>query len=154
MRFMNAHRAAAGRARGKHSFGDLDSDPHGDSISSDQDNVGQTFRASLDGAVVVDGETVIPKRAEAFVKVVAIKAAGETSGKAEIKVQLESIVVGSKRYTMDSNVVLSRRGFTDSADRRVCRDWSRNWSGCWGDKRWPERRNHRCRCWCGIRSCD
>ncbi len=75
-----------------------------DSISSDQDHVGQTFRASLDGPVVVDGETVIPKRADAFVKVVAIKAAGELTGKAELKVQLESIVVGGKRYTIDSNV--------------------------------------------------
>jgi hypothetical protein len=75
-----------------------------DSISSDQDHVGQTFRASLDGPVVVDGETVIPKYANAFVKVVAIKAAGELTGKPEIKVQLESILIGGKRYTIDSSV--------------------------------------------------
>lgn len=80
-----------------------------DSISSDLDHAGQTFRASLDGAVVVDGETVIPKRADAFVKVVAVKAAGELTGKPELKVQLESVVVGGKRYTIDSNV-FSREG--------------------------------------------
>jgi hypothetical protein len=77
-----------------------------DSISSDEDHAGQTFRASLDAPVVVDGETVIPKRADAFVKIAAAKAAGELTGKPELKVQLDSIVLDGRRYTINSNVFL------------------------------------------------
>jgi hypothetical protein len=77
-----------------------------DSISTESDHVGQTFKASLDGPVVVNGETIIPKRADAFVKVAAAQASGELTGKPELKVQLDSIVIGDKRYTINSNVFL------------------------------------------------
>jgi hypothetical protein len=77
-----------------------------DSISSEQDLAGQTFRASLDGDVIVRGETVIPRRSTAFVKLVEMKAAGELTGKSEITVQLESVVVNGKRYTVESNPFL------------------------------------------------
>jgi hypothetical protein len=77
-----------------------------DSISTESDHVGQTFKASLDGPVVVNGETVIPGRADAFVKVAEAKASGELTGKPELKVQLDSIVVSGKRYTIDSNMFL------------------------------------------------
>ena len=77
-----------------------------DSISTESDHVGQTFKASLDAPVIVNGETIIPRRADAFVKVAAAKTSGELTGKPELKVQLDSIVVGDKRYTIDSNMFL------------------------------------------------
>ncbi len=76
-----------------------------DTVST-EDHIGQTFKASLDGPVVVNGETVIPRRADAFVKVVEAKQSGQISGKPELKVALDSIVVDGKRYTIDSNVFL------------------------------------------------
>jgi hypothetical protein len=75
-------------------------------ISTESDHVGQTFKASIDGPVVVNGETVIPRRADAFVKVVEAKGSGQLTGKPELKVQLDSILVDGKRYTIDSNVFL------------------------------------------------
>jgi len=75
-------------------------------ISTETDHDGQTFKASLDAPVVVDGETIIPRRADAFVKVASAKESGQISGKPELKVQLDSVVIGDKRYTIDSNVFL------------------------------------------------
>jgi len=77
-----------------------------DPISSDEDHIGQTFQAVLDGPIMVDGETVIPRRADAYVKIAEVKAAGELTGKPELKVQLDSIVVDGQRYKIDSNVFL------------------------------------------------
>ena len=77
-----------------------------DSISTETDHVGQTFKASLDAPVMVNGETIIPRRADAFVKIADMKASGQITGKPELKVQLDSIVLDGKRYTIDSNVFL------------------------------------------------
>jgi len=75
-------------------------------ISTESDHIGQTFKASLDAPVVVNYETIIPRRADAFVKVVEAKSAGQLTGKPELKVQLDSVVIDGKRYTIDSNVFL------------------------------------------------
>ncbi len=75
-----------------------------DAISSEENTAGETFRASIDGPVLVHGETVIPKYADAFVKLVAVKTAGELTGRPEVSVQLDRIVIAGKRYTVDSNV--------------------------------------------------
>jgi hypothetical protein len=85
-----------------------------DPVTSDEAHAGQTFRASLDGPIVVDGDIVVPSRANAFVKVASVKAAGELSGKPELKVQLESIVVDGERYKIDSNVFM-REGASQTA---------------------------------------
>jgi hypothetical protein len=77
-----------------------------DAISTGSDHVGQTFKASVDAPVVMNSETVIPRRADAFVKITEAKASGELTGKPELKVQLDSIIVDGKRYTIDSNVFL------------------------------------------------
>jgi hypothetical protein len=77
-----------------------------DAISTGSDHVGQTFKASVDAPVVMNSETVIPRRADAFVKITDAKASGELTGKPELKVQLDSIIVDGNRYTIDSNVFL------------------------------------------------
>src|SRR5262249_8716544 len=77
-----------------------------ESITTESDHIGQTFKASLDGPVVVNGETVIPRRADAFVKIVEAKESGQLTGKPELKVQLDSVVVDGKRHTIESNVFL------------------------------------------------
>jgi hypothetical protein len=75
-----------------------------DSISSGEDHVDQTFRASIDAPVMIDGETVISRGTDAIVKLVAVQQAGKLAGKGEIKIQLDSIMIGDQRYPIDSNV--------------------------------------------------
>ena len=55
-----------------------------DSIDSDVNNAGQTFRASLDDPLVVNGRTIADRGAEALVKVVRVQQSGRISGQEEI----------------------------------------------------------------------
>lgn len=74
-----------------------------DSINSDSTNVGESFRASLDEPLVVDGRTVVPKGANVMVKVVKVDDAGRLSGTEEVAVELSEIIVGDQRYVADSS---------------------------------------------------
>jgi hypothetical protein len=74
-----------------------------DSISSDKNHAGETFRASVDTAIVVDNQTIIPKRADVVLKLTDVESAGKLKGTSQLKVQLDRIVVGKKSYDVVSN---------------------------------------------------
>jgi hypothetical protein len=67
-----------------------------DPVDSSVDKAGQTFRANLDEPVVVDGQTIIPRHADVVVKLVEDKQAGRLSGRAELTLDLQSVVVNGK----------------------------------------------------------
>src|SRR5262249_31312580 len=48
-----------------------------DSINTDQAHANETFRASLDKDITVDGKTIIPRRSDVFVKVIEVQQAGK-----------------------------------------------------------------------------
>jgi len=75
-----------------------------DAVDSKTDHVGQTFKASLEAPVLVDGQTVIPKGADAFVKLTKVQSAGNLKGTSELQLQLDRVFVGNKSYTVTSNV--------------------------------------------------
>ena len=52
-----------------------------DGVDSERNTVGQTFAASLDEPVRVNGETVIPRGADVMVKLVDDKQSGKLTGK-------------------------------------------------------------------------
>jgi len=74
-----------------------------DSINSDSDHVGQSFKASMASPVLVNDEVVIPKNADVYVKLVEVRSAGNMSGTSQVKLQLDRIFVGAKSYVVDSN---------------------------------------------------
>jgi len=78
-----------------------------DAVDSKTDHVGQTFKASLDAPVVVDGITVIPKGAEAFVKLAKVETAGNLSGTSKVDLQLDRVFVNGKSYTVNTNTYQS-----------------------------------------------
>ena len=55
-----------------------------DGIDSQTAHPGQTFAASLDQPVMVNGETLIPRGADVVVKLVNSKASGRLTGRAEL----------------------------------------------------------------------
>ncbi len=79
-----------------------------DSISSDQNHAGETFRASIADAIRIGNHTVVPRGANAFVKLVNASSAGRVKGRSELELQLERIVVGNQSYPVASNVVAFR----------------------------------------------
>jgi hypothetical protein len=75
-----------------------------DSLSSDQNQPGETFRASVSSPVVVGGRTVLPKGASAHVKLVNVESAGKIKGRSELMLQLYRV----GNYNVKSNVVAVR----------------------------------------------
>jgi len=74
-----------------------------DSISSDKSHAGETFRASLDNPVIVDNQTIIPKRADVVLKLIDVQSAGKLKGTSQLKVQIDRIVIAKKPYDVVSN---------------------------------------------------
>jgi hypothetical protein len=62
-----------------------------ESVDSETNRVGQTFRASMDQPVMVDGQTVIPRGADAVVKLVDAKDSGKLTGRADLTLSLQSV---------------------------------------------------------------
>ena len=74
-----------------------------DSIATDRAHENETFRASLDKDIVVDGKTIIPRRSDVFVKVVEVQQAGKLKGQSELQVQLDRLFIGKQSYVVTSN---------------------------------------------------
>src|SRR5262249_15619080 len=70
---------------------------------SEKDKAGEEFRASLEDAIVVNGETIVPKGADARVRLAEEKSSGKFAGKAELTVQLLSIVSNGKTLTVQTS---------------------------------------------------
>jgi hypothetical protein len=79
-----------------------------DSISSDRNYAGERFRASVADAIRIGNETVVPRGANAYVRLVDASSAGKVKGRSELELQLDSIVVGNHSYPVASNVVAFR----------------------------------------------
>jgi len=78
-----------------------------DSVDSKTDQLGQTYKASLDSPLIADGQTVAPKGSEVFIKLTKVASAGNMKGASEVQLQLDRIYVNNKAYTVTSNVFQS-----------------------------------------------
>jgi hypothetical protein len=77
-----------------------------DSISSDHSQPGQTFRGSLSAPVVIGGRTVLPKGADAYVKLIDVESAGKIKGRSELKLQLTRVAAPNRTYNIHSAPVV------------------------------------------------
>jgi len=68
-----------------------------DDVDSDVSRVGQTYKASLDEPVIVNGETVIPRNGDVTVKLIEDKESGKLSGRAELTLALTDLTVNGKQ---------------------------------------------------------
>lgn len=76
-----------------------------DGVDSGKNQVGQTFRASLDAPLTVKNRVVIPAGAPAVVTLTNLTKAGRVRGNNEITLQLTSIEYGGKSYEINSSSV-------------------------------------------------
>jgi hypothetical protein len=67
-----------------------------DDVDSARDTVGQTFRASVDEAILVGERTVVPRGADVVVKLVEDKQSGRISGKTELTLDVVSVMVNGR----------------------------------------------------------
>ena len=67
-----------------------------DDVDSARDTVGQTFRASVDEAIVLGERTVVPRGADVVVKLVEDKQSGRITGKTELTLDVVSVMVNGR----------------------------------------------------------
>jgi hypothetical protein len=67
-----------------------------DSVDSEQARLGQTFRASIDEPVLVDGQAVLPRGADAVVKLVEDKQSGKFAGKTVLTLALQQVMANGR----------------------------------------------------------
>jgi YmgG-like glycine-zipper protein len=78
-----------------------------DSVDSKTDQVGQTYKASMDAPLVLDGQTIISKGGEVTLKLTKVASAGNIKGASEVNLQLDKLYVNKKAYTVTSNTFQS-----------------------------------------------
>jgi len=74
-------------------------------VDSESARVGQTFAASLDEPVMLNGEPVIQRGADVVVKLVDSKESGKLTGKAELTLDLVSVKVDGRMVDINSQTV-------------------------------------------------
>jgi hypothetical protein len=76
-----------------------------DAVDSDRNRVGETFQASLDEPVLLDGQTLIPRGADVVVKLVDDQESGKISGRTELTLDLVSVKVDGKIVDLNTQSV-------------------------------------------------
>lgn len=76
-----------------------------DGVDSETADPGQTFAASLDEPVMIGGDTVIPRGADATMKLVDEKDSGKLTGRAELTLVLQSVKVNGRMVDINTQTV-------------------------------------------------
>jgi hypothetical protein len=74
-----------------------------DSIDSETSQQGQTFHATLDSPLAVDGEVAIPAGYDVEGHLVEVKSAGKFAGQSVVALQLDRISAGGKYYSLQTD---------------------------------------------------
>jgi hypothetical protein len=74
-----------------------------DAIDSERNQAGQTFHATLDSPLAVDGETAIPSGYDVEGHIVDLKSAGKFAGQSLVVLQLDRIAVSGKYYNIQTD---------------------------------------------------
>lgn len=74
-----------------------------DTIDSEKSQQGETFHATLNSPLAVEGEVAIPTGYDVEGHVVEVKSAGKFAGQSLVVLQLDRISVGSKSYSIQTD---------------------------------------------------
>ncbi len=71
-----------------------------DGVDSDRNKVGDTFQASLENPLVVNGTQIAPKGSTVYGKLEQVKSAGKIQGQSELRLGLTGIVINGATYNI------------------------------------------------------
>jgi hypothetical protein len=74
-----------------------------DGLSTEKNQVGDTFHATLGAPLVVDDETVVPSGADVTGHVVDVKSAGRFAGNSALTLELTSLSLNGKTYNIQTS---------------------------------------------------
>jgi hypothetical protein len=90
-----------------------------DDVNSERDNIGETYRASIDEEVAVNGKTVIPRGADATVALIDAKKSGKIEGKTVLTLDLKYVEINGKPYDIATNGVPQMSGSRGARSAKV-----------------------------------
>jgi len=90
-----------------------------DAVDSETSQLGQTFQASLDDPIVIDGQTVVPRGADIVAKLVEDKQSGKISGRTELTLDLVSMRVNGRMIDLTTQEVTSASGSRGAKSAKV-----------------------------------
>ena len=76
-----------------------------EAVNSDTSRLGQTFRASMDEPVVINGQEVIPRGSDVLTKLVTDQNSGKIEGKTVLTLALSTITINGRTYDVTSSDV-------------------------------------------------
>lgn len=94
-----------------------------DDVDSQRDKAGQTYRASIDEPVILDGQTVIPQGADVTARLVELKESGKLTGRTELTLDLDSITVDGR------TIELATAGVSQQSESRTRETVTRSGGG-------------------------
>ncbi len=74
-----------------------------DAIDTEVNKAGESFRASLDVPIAVDGNTVVPAGADVTVEIAEAKSAGRMAGRSELKLQIVKLELQGQTYALSTD---------------------------------------------------
>ena len=90
-----------------------------DTVDSETDQLGKTYRASLDEPVVVGGETVVPRGADIIAKLVDDKQSGKITGSTVLTLDLLSMSVNGRLLDINTEEVSTSSGSRTAKSGKV-----------------------------------
>ncbi len=81
-----------------------------DDVDSERDAVGKTYRASLDEAIVVDGQTAVPRNVDVTLKLVDDKQSGKLAGRTVLTLDVVSLTVNGRQVDVQTAEIQQQSG--------------------------------------------
>ena len=90
-----------------------------DAVDSERSSVGQTFTASLDEPIVINGQTAIPRGADVVVKLVDEKESGKLTGRTTLTLDLISLKVNGRMVKVNTETVTEESSSSGARTAKV-----------------------------------
>jgi hypothetical protein len=90
-----------------------------EAVNSDTSRLGQTYRASLDEPIYVNGQEVVPRGADVLTKLVEDQQSGKIQGKTVLTLALSTITVSGRTYDVTSSDVKTESGSRGARSGKV-----------------------------------
>lgn len=90
-----------------------------DGVDSEQSRLGQTYRASLDEPILVNGQTVVSRGADCIVKLVEDKESGKFAGKTVLTLDLQQVQVNGRMVDITTGDVSESSGSRGARTAKV-----------------------------------
>jgi hypothetical protein len=90
-----------------------------DGVDSETSQLGQTFQASLDDPIMVEGQTVVPRGADIVAKLVEDKQSGKITGRTELTLDLVSMRVNGRMVDLTTQEVTTSSGSRGAKSAKV-----------------------------------